>query len=143
MFSVQFYLILNQVKQLSNTMGDKFKKWNEFTRYSVNPKQNKLFSKKLFILSLIVTARCIFIAKLCCPHTLQYINAHGKVYPVVYLKVSPSVVASIKYNKSFLHFYFHIDYTFNLVRNGCIQMEHLTFVWIFELQQIMQHNCSY
>ena len=45
--------------------------------------------------------------------------------------------------KLFLHFYFHIDYTFNVVRNECIQMERSEFVWIFELRQIMQPNCSY
>ena len=45
--------------------------------------------------------------------------------------------------KLFLHFYFHIDYTFNVVRNECIQIERSAFVWIFELRQIMQHNCSY
>ena len=32
------------------------------------------------------------------------------------------------YTKTFLHFYFHIDYTFNVVRNECIQMERLEFV---------------
>ena len=66
-----------------------------------------------------------------------------QVYRMEYLEVSPSVVASILYKKVFLHFYFHIDYTFNVVRNECIQMERSAFVWIFELRQIMQLNCSY
>ena len=60
-----------------------------------------------------------------------------------YLKVSSCVVASILYKNFFLHFYSYIDYTFNVVRNECIQMERSEFVWIFELRQIMQPNCSY
>ena len=67
----------------------------------------------------------------------------GNFYWTYYLKVSPSVVASIKYKK-FLHFYADIDYTFNVVRNGCCnEMERLEIVWIFKLQQRMQHNCTY